>query len=62
MEGLNDNAWSVAATESQVLPWIVPSVALILELPTPTPVASPVLVIVAMGVADELQVTDEVRF
>ena len=41
---------------------IEPDVAVIVALPTPAPVATPPATIVATPVADELQLTDPVRF
>lgn len=43
-------------------PLIAPEAALMTVLPTPAPLANPVLEIVATVVADELQFTDVVRF
>lgn len=43
-------------------PLIAPEAALMTVLPTPAPLANPVLEIVATAVADELQFTDVVRF
>jgi hypothetical protein len=54
---------SVAAvTVSKVEPLIAPDVALIVEVPTPAPVARPVALIVAVAVVPELHVTVLVRF
>ena len=54
---------SVAAvTVSTVEPLTAPNVALIVEVPTPAPVASPAPLIVAVVVVPEVQVTLEVRF
>ena len=54
---------SVAAvTVSTVEPLIAPDVALIVEVPTPAPVAKPDALIVATEVVPELQVTLDVRF
>jgi hypothetical protein len=54
---------SVAAvTVSTVEPLIAPDVALIVEVPTPAPVASPAALIVAVEVVPDDQVTVEVRF
>jgi hypothetical protein len=55
--------WSVAAvTVSVVEPFTVPDVALIVEVPTPAPVARPDAVIVATVVVPELHVAVAVRF
>jgi hypothetical protein len=55
--------WSVAAvTVSVVEPITVPDVALIVEVPTPAPVASPAALIVATAVVPELHVALLVRF
>ena len=51
-----------AVTVNTVDPLIAPDVALIVEVPTPAPVASPAAVIVAVVVVPELQVTLDVRF
>src|ERR1700727_1929797 len=51
-----------AVTVSTVEPLIDDDVAVIVEVPTPAPVASPVVLIVAMLVAPEDQVTLDVRF
>ena len=51
-----------AVTVSTVEPEIAPDVALIVEVPTPAPVARPAAVIVATGVVPELHVTVLVRF
>lgn len=54
---------SVAAvTFSVAEPEMVPDVAVMVGKPTPTPVARPALVIVALVIFDELQVTDVVKF
>jgi hypothetical protein len=54
---------SVAAvTVSKVEPLIDDDVAVIVELPTPAPVARPTALIVAMVVVPEVQVTVDVRF
>src|SRR5277367_3847196 len=54
---------SVAAvTVRTVAPLIAPDVALIVEVPTPAPVARPAVVIVAVAVVPEDQVTVDVRF
>src|SRR5277367_5122416 len=54
---------SVAAvTVRTVEPLIAPDVALIVEVPTPAPVARPAVVIVAVVVVPEDQVTLDVRF
>jgi hypothetical protein len=54
---------SVAAvTVSTVEPLIAPDVALIVEVPTPAPVARPAVVIVAVAVVPELHVTAPVKF
>jgi hypothetical protein len=54
---------SVAAvTVSTVEPLIAPDVALIVEVPTPAPVARPAVVIVAVEVVPELHVTVLVKF
>ena len=54
---------SVAAvTVSKVEPLIAPDVALIVEFPTPAPVARPAALIVAVVVVPELHVTVLVRF
>lgn len=47
---------SVTATASVVVPLTAPDVAVIVVLPAATPVASPVLLIVATAVTDELHV------
>jgi hypothetical protein len=51
-----------AVTVNTVDPLIAPDVAVIVEFPTPAPVARPALVIVAVAVVLELQVTELVRF
>ena len=51
-----------AVTVNTVEPLIVPDVAVIVEFPTPAPVASPAALIVAMDVVPEDQVTLDVRF
>ena len=51
-----------AVTVNTVDPLIAPEVALIVDVPTPAPVASPVVLIVAMLVVPEDQVTLDVRF
>jgi hypothetical protein len=54
---------SVAAVTVRVVePLIAPDVALIVEVPTPAPVASPAALIVAVVVVPEVQVTVEVKF
>ena len=54
---------SVAAvTVSTVEPLMAPEVALIVLVPTPTPVAKPPVVMVAVEVVAEAHVTDAVRF
>src|SRR5271167_5249790 len=54
---------SVAAvTVRTVEPLIAPDVALIVEVPTPAPVASPAALIVAVEVVPELHVTVPVKF
>jgi hypothetical protein len=54
---------SVAAVTVRVVePLIAPDVALIVEVPTPAPVASPAALIVAVVVVPELHVTVLVRF
>jgi hypothetical protein len=54
---------SVAAVTVRVVePLIAPDVALIVEFPTPAPVARPVVLIVAVAVVPELHVTVLVRF
>jgi hypothetical protein len=54
---------SVAAvTVRTVEPLIAPDVALIVEVPTPAPVARPAVVIVAIAVVPELHVTVPVKF
>ena len=54
---------SVAAvTVSKVEPLIAPDVALIVEVPTPAPVARPAALMVAVAVVPEDQVTLDVRF
>src|SRR5579871_4483423 len=55
--------FSVAAVTVNVVdPLIAPDVALIVLVPTPTPVANPPVVIVAVEVVPEAHVTDAVRF
>jgi hypothetical protein len=49
-------------TVSIAVPVIKPEVAVIVAVPTLAPVAKPPAAIVAIGVADELQVTVLVRF
>jgi hypothetical protein len=62
-EGVTAIDCSVAAvTVSVVEPFTVPDVALMVEVPTPAPVASPAAVIVATVVVPELQVAVAVRF
>jgi len=51
-----------AVTVSKVEPLIDDDVAVIVELPTPAPVASPAALIVAMVVVPEVQVTLDVTF
>ena len=51
-----------AVTVRVVDPLIAPDVALIVEFPTPAPVASPAALIVAVEVVPEDQVTVDVRF
>jgi hypothetical protein len=51
-----------AVTVSKVEPLIAPDVALIVEVPTPAPVASPDALIVAMVLVPDDHVTVEVRF
>jgi hypothetical protein len=51
-----------AVTVNTVEPLIAPDVALIVEVPTPAPVASPDALIVAVVVVPEVQVTLDVRF
>src|SRR5271167_2279075 len=51
-----------AVTVRTVEPLIAPDVALIVEVPTPAPVARPAALIVAVEVVPELQVTVPVRF
>jgi hypothetical protein len=51
-----------AVTVNTVEPLIAPDVAVIVEFPTPAPVASPAALIVAMDVVPEDQVTLDVRF
>ena len=51
-----------AVTVNTVEPFIAPDVALMVEVPTPAPVAIPAALIVAVVVVPELQVTLEVRF
>jgi hypothetical protein len=51
-----------AVTVRVVEPLIAPDVALIVEVPTPAPVARPVALIVAVAVVPELHVTVLVRF
>ena len=52
---------TAAATLITAVPVIVPDVALIVDAPTPVPVARPPAVTVATEVSDELQVTVFVR-
>jgi hypothetical protein len=62
-EGVTAIDWSVAAvTVSVAEPFIVPDVALMVEVPTPAPVARPAAVIVATVVVPELHVAVLVRF
>jgi hypothetical protein len=51
-----------AVTVNTVEPFIAPEVALIVEVPTPAPVARPAGVMVAVAVVPEDQVTLDVRF
>jgi hypothetical protein len=51
-----------AVTVRTVEPLIAPDVALIVDVPTPAPVASPDALIVAVVVVPDDQVTVEVRF
>jgi hypothetical protein len=54
---------SVAAVTVRVVePLIAPDVALIVEVPTPAPVARPAALIVAVVVVPEFQVTVDVKF
>jgi len=63
LAGVTLMATSTAGFTVSVLnPLIAPAVAVIVLPPTPTPVASPPLEIVAKAVAEELQLTEEVRF
>src|SRR6266446_5061365 len=48
---------NAGCTVNVVAPEILPRVALMVEVPTPTPVASPPLVIVATDVFDDIHVT-----
>jgi len=52
---------TAAVTVTVVVPDIPASVAVIVALPTPVPVTSPLLLTVAMGFADELQLAEAVR-
>ena len=52
----------LVVTVSVVLPWMVPEVAITVEVPAETPVASPPLAMVATDVLLELQVAVVVRF
>src|SRR5262249_25849017 len=55
--------WRAAAvTVRVVVPLTPPRVALMVEVPAATPVANPAALIVATPVADEAQVTCEVKF
>ena len=49
-------------TVSVVNPLTAPEVAVIVLLPTPVPVASPIPEMVATPDADELQLTEDVKF
>lgn len=49
-------------TVNVAMPLMVPEVALIVVVPAATPLASPPLVIVAMFMAEELQVAEPLRF
>jgi hypothetical protein len=51
-----------APTVNAAEPLMAPEVAVMVALPCATDEASPALLMVATDVADELQVTDEVRF
>jgi hypothetical protein len=51
-----------AVTVRVVEPFMAPEVALIVEVPTPVPVARPAAVMVAVAVLDELQVAVLVKF
>jgi hypothetical protein len=51
-----------AVTVRVVEPFMAPEVALIVEVPTPAPVAKPAAVMVAVAVLDELQVAVLVKF
>ena len=51
-----------AVTVNTVDPLIVPEVAVIVEVPAATEVANPAALMVAALVAEEDQVTEEVRF
>ena len=51
-----------AVTVNTVEPFIAPEVALIVDVPTPAPVASPAALIVATDVVPEVHVTVLVRF
>jgi hypothetical protein len=53
---------TAAVTVNVAAPWMVPDVAVIVAVPFATLVASPPLLIVAIVVADEVQVTVLVRF
>jgi hypothetical protein len=62
-EGVTAMDWSVAAiTVSVAKPFIVPDVALMVEVPTPAPVARPAAVMVATVVVPELHAAVLVRF
>jgi hypothetical protein len=51
-----------AVTVNVVDPLMLPDLAVIVEVPTDTPVANPPALTVAIEVADELQVEELVRF
>ena len=53
---------TAAVTVTVVVPDIPASVAVIVALPTPVPVTSPLLLTVAMGFADEVQLAEAVSF
>ena len=63
LAGVTAMDWSAAAvTVSTVEPVVPLSVALIVEVPVPTPVANPAAVIVATEVVADAQVTWLVKF
>jgi hypothetical protein len=53
--------WAAAVTVRFAVPEIVPDMAVIVEVPTATPCASPVVLTIATELADDFHVADPVR-